>query len=1599
MLDALRERVLMVMFVAAVVLLCGAAAARATSFTPGDVVVERDGNGEALSSAAAPVSLEEFGPLGAFAESIALPTAVNEGGTGNKPFSDSGGATSDGGLTLSANGGCLVTVGIDAKPGTAHVLETKDTTNPRVVAVVSGSGTVNTTTALTNFANENNPRSAASSDCNKLWVGGNGTKTTGGVIAATLGATSGTQLTTSDSNVRDVEIFNNQLYTSADPTKAGNVNVATVGSGLPTSGGQTITNLPFAKIGEPEQPYAYSLLTLGLGSTPDTLYLADLRTGGETSAIVKYGLNGEGKWIQHGSVEIPCENCAAGEGVTGLTANDVNGLVTIYATTSGVGGKEGYLYRVEDDSGVNGTFSGVPEEIAKAATNEAFRGVAFAPGTTIGSGGTPPPTPTITSTVKTLSEASGDPTNQTTVPITVEDPAYPANKLTVNVTSSNETAVPASGITVTGTGKERIVHITPGGVGISKLSITVEDPNNAFATWPVKVGVSANQGSESDRYYSETSSTSASVSVGGGYMILASDENNTIGLYKERESGPPVRTWNFDSELPFGATAINIHGVARAGNTLYFVGGFDNTKGGEAQPARNTMFSVRINGSGAGTELFYIGSYLGLREDLTDWDSENGAPLGLAESAASGKAGESPEGFKIEGVDFLPGSTTEAYLTFRAPLEPKGEITQGDRTKALVIPVTNFSSLFNGNPGTTHATFGEPLEWSMPDTEAEAGEAAGLSIRSIRANGEGEYLIVASTAGSKDNVFQVWGWDGEPEDEPVLLNSEVGANVAEGVWGAVTSTPRPITNGSEAELLQDDSKTQWYGEGTKDAEQGLNLGLQKSLGRLVKLEIPAPGTPSPPKLVSGGNPNKGKFTIKWKPAPTLRARFTLQHKNAEGTWTTVATGLKERQYTFNPEQEGTWHYRVKESNETGESGYSEESAEAIKADETAPYTPTAKADREPDYSGKGGWYKDTVTVSFTANGDPTLKDGSSPSGVETSTLTPPVTFNTSGSHTACGTVADKVGNVSSQGCLTVQVDATPPSLEIACPATAHVGDTGVHAVVTASDGESGLAQDPSGTVPIPTNVAGPYTVTRTAIDNVGHETTKSCTTEIEYHTPGAPKLTAGATPNDNGDFTLDWSGDNPMTYLGLSYTLQQHNAASETWSTVASGDEALSYEFSGAGEEEGTWVYRVQGVDPTHGQTTEYSPTSSTVVVDKTPPNAPTATPSRKPDYAGGGGWYKDSVSVSFSANGDPRLSDGSPGSGVKLSSLSGPQTFNTSGPHVACGTVEDNAGNLSPQGCTVVQVDATPPSLEITCPASVPVGEPGVTATVTASDGQSGLAVDPSGQVPIDTQRTGPAVTTETAVDNVGHETTKSCTTDVVGDPPELGRCVKAPTEEVKGKVVGTGAYTKENCATLTKRHEGLYNFEPGVLKKDFSSTEATSVSLSPASGTSITCSAEGLTGEYKSPRTIADASLKLSGCADTSGKCTTGNATPGKIISETLEGALGVYKAAGNPARDKIGLELRPSGAGAFMEFSCGSTPVKVKGAVILLVTANKMLPTVTLEGSTRRGKQTPESFVQGPKEVLEESSDNGPYTQVGLSITLHAESEESLEVNAGA
>jgi hypothetical protein len=137
-------------------------------------------------------------------------------------------------------------------------------------------------------------------------------------------------------------------------------------------------------------------------------------------------------------------------------------------------------------------------------------------------------------------------------------------------------------------------------------------------------------------------------------------------------------------------------------------------------------------------------------------------------------------------------------------------------------------------------------------------------------------------------------------------------------------------------------------------------------------------------------------------------------------------------------------------------------------------------------------------VTVTDNGDPDLPDGSAGSGVDVGSIPPVATHSASGSYTDSATVKDAVGNESVSTSVGTQVDADAPGLSVTCPAAVLLNAPAVLATIAANDAESGLATDPSGTQPIDTSTVGPKTTTATAIDNVGHVTTKSCTTEVHY---------------------------------------------------------------------------------------------------------------------------------------------------------------------------------------------------------------------------------------------------------------------------------------------------------------------------------------------------------------------------------------------------------------------------------------------------------------------------------------------------------------------
>jgi hypothetical protein len=354
-------RILHHCWIATILILSFSFAAVAGPFTAGDLVIYRVGDGTgSLANTGNAVFLDEYTTSGTLVQSIAMPTTAS----GNQhQLIASGTATSEGLLTLSADGRYLMLTGYARDlGGSGSVVTTASATVPRTVGRVDANGNVDTSTALTDFADANNPRSAVSTNGTDIWVGG----AAGGVRYTTLGSTTSTQLSTTVTNIRQVNIFNGQLY--ASDSSGTTSRLGTVGTGTPTTSGQTITSLP----GFPTStgsPYAFFFADLNGGvAGVDTLYVAD----DTANQIQKYSLVA-GTWTANGTI-----TATAVRGLTGVVNGD--GSVTLYGTTGGstaAGG--GSLYTLTDTAGYNSTITGALSTIATAAANEAFRGVAFVP--------------------------------------------------------------------------------------------------------------------------------------------------------------------------------------------------------------------------------------------------------------------------------------------------------------------------------------------------------------------------------------------------------------------------------------------------------------------------------------------------------------------------------------------------------------------------------------------------------------------------------------------------------------------------------------------------------------------------------------------------------------------------------------------------------------------------------------------------------------------------------------------------------------------------------------------------------------------------------------------------------------------------------------------------------------------------------------------------------------------------------------------------------------------------------------------------------------------------------------------------------------------
>ncbi len=888
-----------------------ASTAFGAAFTPGNVVVYRVGAGTGvLANTGNPVFVDEFSPSGSLVQSIALPTSASGA---QSALIASGTAGSEGLITRSADGNCVLLTGYGPTAAVSTSISgTTSATVPRVVGRIDAAGVVDTSTILNNVASGNNVRGVTGTDCNNVWITGGA----GGITYATIGSTSASgSLSATVANLRGVSIATGQLYIST--ASGSTVRVGSVGTGLPTTAGQTITNLPgFATAGSPYAFFFADLSTAVPGV--DTLYVAD-DTSGATGGITKYSLVG-GNWVSSGTIVGTTSD--AYRGLTGVVSG---ATVTLYATRKGGSGAAGggELVSLTDSAGYNAALTGTPAIIATAATNTAFRGVAMAPGAA-----TTTPTVTISFSANTGTEAgvtqitisatssaplataqtvdvivsgtgvtAGDytlgnttltiPAGQSiasttfaivddadtegpetanvtltnpsagialgatisgTIAITDNDTANtaptisaipalaavnglldnpsvtfsiadaetPASGLTLSViSSSNPTVVPTSAVTFVSTNGAVTASVAPAGIGFADVLIRVSDGVfSADATLKIAASATPIQPS-STRYYFGACDASTAVAVDSNAMFIADDEGQMLRLYNRNQSGYPLYSVDYSNllnltDISGGAPReVDLEASTRIGNRIYWLGSHSNASSGNTRVNRSRLFATDISGSGVGATLSFVGYYTGLKSDLITWDANNAHGLGanyfgFTASTASGVAPEiaTGAGFNIEGLTVAPDGAT-AWLAFRAPIAPASA-----RTKALIVPVTNFASLVGGAPAAGPATFGTPIELDL----------GGRGIRSIERAADGQYVIIAGphdvATGTAPKDFRLYRWSGIATQAPQITSAVLAGLTSTGSPEAIVDLPSAITPVAQIPLVADSGDAIWYGGST-----------------------------------------------------------------------------------------------------------------------------------------------------------------------------------------------------------------------------------------------------------------------------------------------------------------------------------------------------------------------------------------------------------------------------------------------------------------------------------------------------------------------------------------------------------------------------------------------------------------------------------------------------------------------------------------------------------------------------------------------------------------------------------------------------------------
>ncbi|MCF6112227.1 DUF3616 domain-containing protein [Mesorhizobium muleiense] len=270
--------------------------------------------------------------------------------------------------------------------------------------------------------------------------------------------------------------------------------------------------------------------------------------------------------------------------------------------------------------------------------------------------------------------------------------------------------------------------------------------------------------------YSGLCEASGAAALDATHFAVASDETNTIRIYKR---GVPDPVGKVDFEDFIRADKSDLEGAAAVEGRLYWISSHSFNKAGEDKPKRKRFIATDITAGSAGPTLAGAGVSRG---DLRD---------ALAIAADVEKSG-----INIEGL--AAAENGALLLGFRSPQK---------NGNAIVVELSNPSEVVNSDE--TAAKFGSV--WTL--------QLGGLGIRSIElVHGSPQTYLIAAGSTSDSQEFALYRWSPGSTVPLRKLDSSALAGMRPEALFVIPGT-------NVVQVLSDDGSDQCSDESTPDGDR------------------------------------------------------------------------------------------------------------------------------------------------------------------------------------------------------------------------------------------------------------------------------------------------------------------------------------------------------------------------------------------------------------------------------------------------------------------------------------------------------------------------------------------------------------------------------------------------------------------------------------------------------------------------------------------------------------------------------------------------------------------------------------------------------------